>query len=192
MYNETMWLSMELNQDILVRSTSPRTIDRTTSRWSPIASKVGLKDANAAFASFALLCGACSIHLDVVRSIVRGGTKLFWNFLETPKLKKLIHHYQSQSANVTKKYFFWKQNLIKHILGYHNINDYNKMIICHYYVYFVCVWSEESICETLDTSVFFYLHRKSSRLNVCTCVYFCIHSYIHVHSCGHTYIHVHD
>jgi hypothetical protein len=167
-----MWVSMELNQDILVRSTSPRTIDRTTSRWSPIASKVGLKDANAAFASFALLCGACSIHLDVVRSIVRGGTKLFWNFLETPKLKKLIHHYQSQSANVTKKYFFWKQNLIKHILGYHNINDYNKMIICHYYVYFVCGWSEESICETLDTSVFFYLHRKSSRLvGVCTKIY---------------------
>ena len=51
---ETMWLSMELNQDILVRSISLRTIDRTTSRWSPIASKVGLKDARESLASFAL------------------------------------------------------------------------------------------------------------------------------------------
>ena len=39
--------------------------------------KVGLKDATATVASFALLCGACNIYLHVLRSIVRGGTKLF-------------------------------------------------------------------------------------------------------------------
>ena len=77
---ETLWLSMELNHDILIRSTSQTTIDRTTWRWNPFTSKVGLKDATAAVASFALHCGAWNIYLDVVRSIVVWEMKIHMNY----------------------------------------------------------------------------------------------------------------
>ena len=78
--DETLWLSMELNHDILIRSTSQTTIDRTTWRWNPFTSKVGLKDATAAVASFALHCGAWNIYLDVVRSIVVWEMKIHMNY----------------------------------------------------------------------------------------------------------------
>jgi hypothetical protein len=54
---------MELNDDILVQTTSPQTIVRVKRVKIPIASKSNAKDATDSVASFAPICMVCKISL---------------------------------------------------------------------------------------------------------------------------------
>jgi hypothetical protein len=63
MNGETLGLSMELNNDILVQTTSLQTIARIKRVKSRLFQKVGAKDARLGLASFAPICMVCTISL---------------------------------------------------------------------------------------------------------------------------------
>jgi hypothetical protein len=63
MNGETLGLSMELNNDILVQTTSLQTIARIKRVKSRLLQKVGAKDARPGLASFAPICMVCTISL---------------------------------------------------------------------------------------------------------------------------------